>query len=73
MITFSFVARLYSMITGHEFSSMPKVSIRPRCFLPVECSLASKRMPSITSRFRSTTCWRDFSTAAARPGTSVAG
>ena len=39
-MTFSFNARLYSMMTGEPSSSIPRVSIRPPCFLPVEYSEA---------------------------------
>ena len=49
-MTFSLIDRLYSMITGELFSSMPSVSMRPPCALPVECSLASSRTPRNASR-----------------------
>src|SRR5580704_2035276 len=39
-MTFSFSARLYSMITGQLLSSRPRVSIRPPCVFPVTYSVA---------------------------------
>ncbi len=69
-MTFSFTDRLYSMITGEIFSSMPNVSILPACFLPVLYSEAKKRIPKNVSRCRSIIVCNDFSTANACPTTS---
>jgi hypothetical protein len=52
-MTFSPTERLYSRMTGQLFSSRPSESIRPACVLPVEYSVARKRMPSRVSRLAS--------------------
>ena len=44
-MTFSLSDRLYSMMTGQLFSSMPRESIRPPWVLPVGYSEARKRTP----------------------------
>src|SRR4051794_7808439 len=49
----SFMARLYSMMTGEPSSSIPKVSIRPPWIGPVEYSLARNLTPSKVSRLAS--------------------
>ena len=49
-MTFSFIERLYPMITGQLFSSMPKKFNLSRVqFLPVEYSVARKRTPRSAS------------------------
>src|SRR5260370_40367871 len=60
------------MMTGLPFSSMPSVSIRPPCTLPVPYSDARKRTPSSASRWRSISVWRVFSTATDCPGNAWA-
>lgn len=67
MITFSLSERLYSMITGELFSSIPSVSIRPPCVFPVEYSDARNRTPRNTSRWRSINDWRLFSSPTDEP------
>ena len=64
---FSLMARLYSMMTGNPFSSMPRVSMRPACVFPVEYSLSRNVIPRIDSRFSSMYVWRDFSSATEEP------
>src|SRR5260221_2375342 len=59
-------------MTGLPFSSMPRVSIRPPCTLPVPYSDARKRTPSSVSRWRSMSVWRVFSTATDCPGNPCA-
>ncbi len=49
-MTFSFIDRLYSMITGELFSSIPSESMRPPWVLPVEYSDARNRTPRNASR-----------------------
>jgi hypothetical protein len=60
-MTFSFSARLYSMITGQLLSSRPSVSMRPPCALPVTYSVATNRTPRNDSRCCSINDCRDFS------------
>src|SRR4051794_19569461 len=71
-MTFSLTARLYSKMTGDEFSSMPSESIRPPCLTPVEYSDARKRTPNRVSILRSTTVCSDFSSATDELVSSVA-
>ncbi len=71
-MTVSFSARLYSRITGQPSSSSPSVSMRPACVLPVEYSDARNRTPSNSSRFRSISVCRDFSSPTAEPSSSLA-
>jgi hypothetical protein len=48
-------------LTGEPFSSIPRVSMRPPWVLPVACSLARNRTPKNLGRWRSISCWSDFS------------
>src|SRR5437773_4329881 len=64
-MTFSLTERLYSKMTGLPFSSSPSESMRPPCFLPVECSLATKRTPKSGSMLRSMRTWSGLSRASA--------
>src|SRR5579862_4711804 len=60
-MTFSFNARLYSMMTGQLLSSSPRVSMRPPCAFPVTYSVARNRTPRNDSRCCSINDWSDFS------------
>lgn len=71
-MTFSFMARLYSMMTGLKFSSIPRESIRPPWVLPVAYSEARNVTPRNVSRCCSISTWRLFSMTADWPCNSVA-
>ena len=60
-MTFSFSARLYSMITGQLLSSRPSVSMRPPCTFPVTYSVDRNRTPRNDSRCCPISDCRDFS------------